>query len=208
MKIDAYGAVGEARAGGDFGAGHAFDEAKDQGFAVGVGERADGFEDGVGFGAGVRGMASGRNALFRLGGGGFLVEFFVGFEAAMKIGGAIAGDGGEPPGEARNFAQIGEARQGLEEDVLHEVVDVGEGNAGEENAVDHTGVAGIKKAECVAVTSLGGANKGVVGASGFVRNTHGRGTGAGRAEFRECGHVGSMEIRSVSSGRRRETLEC
>jgi hypothetical protein len=208
MKIHAYGTVGEAGTGGDFGAGHAFDEAKDQGFAVGVGERADGVEDGVGFGAGVRGMTSGRNALFRLGGSGFLVEFFVGFEAAMKIVGAVASDGGQPSGEAGDFAQIGEASQGLEEDVLHEVVDVGEGNASEENAVDHAGVAGVEQAECGTVATLGGANEGVVWAAEFVRKIHDRWTAARRAEFRECGHVGSMEIRSVSSGRRRKTVEC
>lgn len=54
MKRDANGAVGKAGPGGDFRAGHAFDEAEDQGFAVGVGERADRLENGVGFGAGVR----------------------------------------------------------------------------------------------------------------------------------------------------------
>jgi hypothetical protein len=208
MKIDAYGAVREASASGDFGAGHAFDEAKDEGFAVSVGKRADGVENGVGFGAGVRGMTSGRNALFRLGGSGFLVEFFVGFDAAMKIVGAVASDGDQPSGEAGDFAQIGEAAQGLEEDVLHEVVDVGEGNASEENAVDHAGVTGIEQSESDTVAALGGANEGVVWAAEFVRKIHDRWTGARRAEFRECGHVGSMEIRSVSPGRRRETGEC
>jgi hypothetical protein len=74
--------------------------------------------------------------------------------------------------------------------------------------VDHAGVTGVEKAECGAVTALGGANEGVVVAGGLVRKIHGRRTGAGRAEFKECGHVGSMEIRSVSSGRRRETVEC
>jgi hypothetical protein len=37
MKVDANGAVGEAGAGGDFGTGHAFDEAKNEGLAVSVG---------------------------------------------------------------------------------------------------------------------------------------------------------------------------
>ena len=208
MKIDAYGAVREASASGDFGAGHAFDEAKDEGFAVSVGKRADGVEDGVGFGAGVRGVSRGRNALFRLGGSRFLVEFFVGFEAAMKIGGAIAGDGGKPSGKAGDFAQIGDAGQGLEEDILHEVVDVGEGNASEENTVDHAGVTGVEQSESGTVATLGGANECVVWAAEFVRKIHDRWTAARRAEFRECGHVGSMEIRSVSSGRRRKTVEC
>jgi hypothetical protein len=101
----------------------------------------------------------------------------------MKIRGPIAGDGGEPSGEVRELAESGKAGQGLEEDVLHEIVDIGEGNPGEENAVDHAGVAGVQEAERGAVTPLGGANKVVVRAAGFVDGVHGRGTGAGRAEF-------------------------
>jgi len=208
MKIDANGAVGEAGASGDFGAGHSFDEAKNEGFAVGVGERTNGVEDGVGFGAGVRGVTGGRGDLFGLRGGVFFVEFVVGFDAAMKIRGVIASDGGEPSWEARDFAQSVEAGQGLKEDILHEVVDIAEGNPGEQKAVDHPGVTGVQEAECCAIAALSGANEDVVGAAGFVLKIHGRRTGAGRAEFRECGHVGSMEMRSVSPGRRRETPEC
>ncbi len=172
MKIDANGAVGEAGASGDFGAGHSFDEAKNEGFAVGVGERTNGVEDGVGFGAGVRGVTGGRGDLFGLRGG------------------------------------VSEARQGLKEDIVHEIVDVGEGNAGKQEAVDHAGIAGVEKAEGGAITVLRGADESVVGATGVVLKIHGRWTGAGRAEFRECGHVGSMEMKSVSPGRRGETPEC
>ena len=143
-----------------------------------------------------------------MGRGGFLVEFLVGFDAAAKIGGAIASDGGEPSGEAGDFAESAEARQGLKEDILHEIVDVGEGNAGKQEAVDHAGIAGVEKAEGGAITVLRGADESVVGAPGVVLKIHGRWTGAGRAEFRECGHVGSMEMKSVSPGRRGETPEC
>ena len=83
----------------------------------------------------------------------------------MKVRGAIAGDGGEPAGEFGDFAERREAREGLEENVLDEVVDVGMGNAGEKDAVDHAGVAGIEKAEGRAVALLGGADEGVVGAT-------------------------------------------
>ena len=182
-KIDAHGAVSETGAGGDFRAAHALDEAKDKRFAVGVGERADGIERCVGFGAGMRRMTSGRSELFGLRGGGFFVEFVARFDAAVKIGGAVAGDGGEPTGEAGEFAESCEARQGLEKNVLHKIVYVGEGNSGEENPVNHTGVAGIEKSEGGAVAVLGGANKVVVGAAGFVGSVHGRGSRAGSAEF-------------------------
>jgi hypothetical protein len=166
-------------------------------------------EDSVGFGAGVGGVTSGRSGLLGLRGCGFFVEFVIGFGAAVKIGGAVASDGGEPSGEAGDFAKCAEAGEGLEEDVVDEIVDVGEGNASEENAVNHARVASVKKSEGGAITLLGGANEIVVGAAaGFVRRIHGRRTGAGRTEFRKCGHVGSMEIRNVSPGRRGETAEC
>jgi hypothetical protein len=104
MKIDANGAVSEAGAGGDFGSSHALDETENEGLAVGVGERADGIENRVGFGARVRGMTSGRSELFGFRGGGFFVKFVARFDAAVKIGGAIAGDGGKPSGEAGDLA--------------------------------------------------------------------------------------------------------
>ena len=154
-------------------------------------------------------MIRGRSERFGLCGGGFFVEFFVGFEAAVKIGGAIARDGGEPPGEAGDFAERVEARQSLKEDVLDEIVDVGEGNASEKNSVNHAGIAGVKETEGGAVAAPGSADEGVVGAAaGFMRRIHGRRTGAGRADFRECGHIRSIEMRSVSSGRRGEPAEC
>jgi len=101
----------------------------------------------------------------------------------MKIGGAVAGDGGEPSWEAGDFAESGKAGQGLEKNVLDQIVDVGEGNTGEENAVDHAGVAGVEEAERGAITFLSGADQGVVGAAGFVDGVHGWGAGAGSAEF-------------------------
>ena len=183
MKSDANGAMGKAGAGGDFGAGHAFDEAEDEGFAVGVGERADRFENGVGFGAGMRRVIRGRSGSARLRGGRFFVEFVGGFCAAMKIRGAIAGDGSEPAGEAGDFAKSSEARQGLEKDVLHKIVDVGEGNSGEEDPVDHAGVAGVQKTEGGAITMLSGANERVIGSASFLDSVHGRGSGTGSAEF-------------------------
>jgi hypothetical protein len=58
MKIDTYRAGSEASASGNFGAGHALDEPKNERVAVGFGERANRVEDSMGFGAGVR---SGRS---------------------------------------------------------------------------------------------------------------------------------------------------
>jgi hypothetical protein len=193
MEIDANGTVSEAGARGDFRAGHAFDEAEDERLAVGFGERANGVEDGVGFGAGVGSGVGGGRRLLVLRGREFFVEFVVGFDAAVKVCGAVARDGGKPAGEFGGFAKRTESRQGLEENVLDEVVHIGMGDAREKNAVDHADVAGVEKAEGGAVTLLGGADQGVVGAGVIWESAHGRETGAGGMEFEECGHVGSIE---------------
>jgi len=93
------------------------------------------------------------------------------FATAMKIDGAIAGDGGEPAGELGDFAERGQARESLEEDVLEKVVDVGVRDAGEKNAVDHTGVARVEESEGGTIALLGGADEGVVGS--IRRRVHG-----------------------------------
>jgi hypothetical protein len=74
--------------------------------------------------------------------------------------------------------------------------------------VDHAGVASVEKPEGGAVAKLRGADEGVVWAAGFEGRIHGRRAGVGRAKLGECGHVGSMEIKNVSQGRRRNTAEC
>ena len=171
MKIDADGTVSESGAGGDFWAGHTLDEAEDQGFAIGLGESEEGVERGVSFGGGMRwGRICGRE---RAGvcADGFFDKFVVRFAAAMKIGGAIAGDGGEPTGELGNFAKGRQARESLEEDVLEEVVDVGVRDAGEKDAVDHASIARVEETEGRAIALLGGADDGVVG--GIRRRVHG-----------------------------------
>ena len=90
MEIDADGTVRKAGTSRNFGASHAFDEAKDERFAIRIGERADGLENLV------------RLGLIRAGCGmgiflvavGLLVKLFGRLRMAMKIVGAIAGDGG------------------------------------------------------------------------------------------------------------------
>jgi hypothetical protein len=125
----------------------------------------------------------------------FFVEFFVRVRLAMKVCGAIAGDGGEPTGKFGDFAQCVETRQGVEEDVLDQVVNIGVGDAGEKDAVDHARVAGVKEAKGGAVAALGGTDKSIVGAAVFRGRDHGCETGAGGAKFKECRHVGSTEMK-------------
>jgi hypothetical protein len=184
MKIDAHGPMGEAGALGDFWASHAFDEAKDESFAIGFRERKDGIESGVGFGTRVRsGVARRRGGDFFA--DGFFGKFVVRFAAAVKVGGAVASNGREPAGKFGNLAKSVEARKGLEKNVLDEVVHVGVSNAGEENAVDHAGVAGIEKAEGGTVALLGGAHEGVVRAG-----VHGEPAEEWGAHFKLCSHGG------------------
>lgn len=173
-KVDAHGAVGQAGARGDFGAAHAFDEPEDERLAIGFGERADGFESGAGFGGGVGSFRSGelrgRCGIF---GRRICVERNIRFCVAVKIGGAIAGDGGEPAGKIVGIAEGSEFRECLEEDVLHEVFDVTGRDAAEENAVNHAGVTRIEMAVGGAIAILRGADKRSVGSAGIERGIHG-----------------------------------
>jgi hypothetical protein len=196
MKIDAHGAVGESDARGDFWTGHTLDEAKHEGLTIGLGEGADGLEDGVGLGAR---MGSGRERGRRLpgsfGGGGLFDELLVRFCAAVKIRGAVSSDRSEPPGKFGDFAQGIETWQSLKEDVLNEVVDVRIRHAREKNAVNHASVTGVQEAEGGAVALPSGAHQHVVGAAVFEGSVHGRETGVGRTKFKQCRHVGSIEIK-------------
>src|SRR5208283_2868518 len=107
MKIDAHGAVREASAGGDFRAGHALDQSKNKSFAIAFGEREDGVESGAGFGGGVRRGWLGRRRRIVFYSTGFFDEFVERFAAAVEVGSAVAGDGGEPTGEFGYFAEGG-----------------------------------------------------------------------------------------------------
>ena len=118
----------------------------------------------------------------------------------MKIGGAIAGDGGEPARKLGDLAERGEVREGLEKNVLDEVVDVRVVDAGKQDAVDHAGVAGVEETECGAIALLSGANEGVVGAIVIGGSVHGRETGGERAEFEGRRHVVSIEMKKLLLG--------
>ena len=176
MKIDADGAVREAGASGDFGASHALDEAEDERLAIGFRKREDGVERGASLGAGVGSATVRRGWLVWFRGVGLFVECNVRLGAAVEVSGAVAGDGGEPASEVRRVAQGIEARKGLEENVLDQVVDVGMRHTGEKNTVDHASVAGVELAKGGAIAVLGGADEGVVGAGGIRRRAHGQET--------------------------------
>ena len=102
-----------------------------------------------------------------------LVQGRLGLGAAMEVVGAIAGDGGEPTGKIGDVAKRMEAREGLDENVLNEVFHMRIGNAGEKDAVDHTGIARVEPAEGGTVALLRGAHEGVVGGGGIRRGVHG-----------------------------------
>jgi hypothetical protein len=177
MKIDANGTVRESRASGDFRTGHALDETEDESFAIRLGKGEDGFESRMGFGGGVWCWRGGKHRRICIGRCGVIGEFVMGLGATMKIGGAVAGDGREPAREFGNFAERGEARESLQENVLEKIVDVGVGNAGQKDAVNHTGVARVEKAEGGAIAVLGGADERVFGSVGERRGVHGKAAG-------------------------------
>ena len=177
MKIDAHRAVREAGAGGDFGTSHAFHQAKNEGFAIGFGKSEDGRECRVGFGGRVWGRRNRKRVRMRIGARSFVSEFIRGHGTAMKVDGAVAGDRSEPTRKFGYFAERDEPREGLKENVLEEVVDVGVRNAREQNAMDHAGVAGIENAEGGAIALLCGPDEGVVGGVDVRRGGHGEAAG-------------------------------
>ena len=122
---------------------------------------------------------------------GVLVERRFIFGAAVKIGRAIASDGGEPARKFRDFAQRRQVRERLQEDVVDQVFGVSGRDAGEENAVNHSRIAGVEVPKSGAVTGLRGAHEGVVGRIG--RRGHRKETGARGTKFEECGHVRTIE---------------
>jgi hypothetical protein len=176
VKIDADGAMGKAGARGDFGAGHTFDETQDERFAIRIRQRTDGFEDLMGLGW----IDASCGVIWLLTYVGLFVECIGGVRLAMKIDGAITGDGGEPSTKAGDVAKGMEAREGLEEDILNEVIDRRVRNSGEENAVDHAGVTGIKHTEGGAIAALRGLDEGDISAAGVGGGVHG-------SEFRKGG---------------------
>ena len=78
---------------------------------------------------------------------------------AEVIDGFGAGDGCEPAAEGRLLTKAGQAAHGSEEDILKEVFGVGRRDAGEQDAVDHAGVALVEFAEGGAVTGAGTADQ-------------------------------------------------
>lgn len=172
MEIHADRAVRQAGASGDFRAGHSFNEAKDERFAIGIRQRTNGVKHLVRIGlihaaCGMRAFLVGVRLLDEFGGRPRL---------AVKIHGAIARDGRKPATEARNIAERIEAGKRLEENILHKVFDGSVGNFRKENAVDHSGIAGIEQTEGVAVAVLRGLYKRDIGAGRLDGGIHGRET--------------------------------
>jgi hypothetical protein len=192
MKIDANGAVGESGASGDFWPSHALDETEDKSFAIGFWEGEDGVESSAGFGGGMR-TGSGGSRLNR---SGFFHELVERLAAAMKIGGAITGDGGEPAGEFGDFTKRREARKSLQENVLNEIVYIGGRNAGEKDAMDHASVAGIEEAKGGAVALLGSADEGVVVNRDDGRRVHDEPSGewGARVKLNSHGYAGASLV--------------
>src|SRR3974377_1804560 len=106
----------------------------------------------------------------------FLVELVVRVRLAMKIHGAIAGDRGKPAWKARNVAQRDETGKCLKEYILDQVFRRRTWHAREENAVNHPGIARVKRPERRAVASLRGAHKRLVSRKTVGGGVHGNPT--------------------------------
>ena len=83
----------------------------------------------------------------------------------------------------------------MQKDILEEILGDGNGNAREENAVDHASIPVIEETEGLAVTALGGADQVVVRIAGLEARVHRCQTWADRTKLEQCSHDGSIETR-------------
>ena len=145
----------EAGARGDFRSGHSFDETKDERLAVRIRQTANRFEDGMRFGAVRRAAAVACGLILRR------VVKLLGARVrlAEKIDGAIARDCGEPAAEMIRLAQRSDPRHGLNEYVLHKILDRNQWNADQQNAVNHSRVSLVEITERGAIAGLRGADE-------------------------------------------------
>jgi hypothetical protein len=74
----------------------------------------------------------------------------------MLVGGPVSGDRREPGAEGPGIAQPSELVERGQEHLLYEVVDLGSGEAGEEDGVDHPAVAVVELLEGAPVSRLRG----------------------------------------------------
>jgi hypothetical protein len=78
---------------------------------------------------------------------------------AKKIDGAIARDCGDPSAEMISLTQRSDPRHGLNENVLHKVLDRNRRNAGQQNAVNHSRVSLVEITKRGAITGLRGVDE-------------------------------------------------
>src|SRR5262249_18183149 len=69
----------------------------------------------------------------------------------MVVMGAMGGEGRQPPAEASHIAQAVETRQRQEKDIVHQIVDIAEGNPRQQDSMHHARVAIVELPEGVAV---------------------------------------------------------
>ena len=83
----------------------------------------------------------------------------------------------------------------MQEDILEEILGDREGDAREENAMDHASITLIQETEGMAVAALGRADQVVFRIAGRGARVHDCQTWADRAKLEECSHDGSIETR-------------
>src|SRR5215831_18502972 len=170
MQVDSNGTWSQSCVSGNLRTGHAFDQAEDQRFAIGVRQSADELQDLLGayFGrvAHPRGLGCAhREHLFDRGRR---------LEATAMVIGAATCDCSQPASETRGVVQVVKSSKRVQENILNKVVHVGKRNASKQNAVHHSRVTRVQTAERIAVAvARSGNQSGIIRAFGHVPTCHG-----------------------------------
>src|SRR6266851_2137964 len=150
IKIYAHRTVRESGTSRDFRPSYSFNKTQDQRLAIDFGQFAYRIQQ--------------RDAVFdcnfpfrilwRFSNSSLLVERVIRLRPAMKIGCAVTCNRGEPRTETRNIAKCCKLWQGLQENVMDQILGSCAGNPRQQNSVHHPDVALVQMAESGAIAAL------------------------------------------------------
>src|SRR5882724_70293 len=127
MKIYAHRTVRESGTSRDFRSSHAFNKTQNQWLAIDVRQLADCTQQGDA----VFDSDSAFRILWRFGCSSLIVERTIRLRATVKIGCTVTCDSGQPWAETRNVAKCRKLRQGLQENVVDQILGGCAGNSRE-----------------------------------------------------------------------------
>jgi len=195
VEIDANGTMREPGACRDLRTGHAFHEAEDERFTIGLRKTLDNGENGfclrllrVSFRRDF-GLFLGETLRFRVRSPG----------VPMEIIGAVTCDGGQPPSKVGDVAQGVKLRKRAQENILDKIVQLAGRDTRQEYAVDHARVPSIETTERGSIAFARGTDERCVVSSSAGRpQIHGPTVHDCGAQVNPGTHGSAIERRNLS----------